>query len=261
MNTADDGDGVWGDYLDATAQSFTDITSTTAYTFADVDADDLNGIKGVEVAYSDTHKLWAEVVNGGAVNFYKVGQNHGSPDVGFLGASTWSTVSLNTAAAIEIVVIPEVLEFDDLAGEGNIILGLIEGYIRKADIEGHDDGLNTPELSLLNATAAAAVIGSNFSLTNQTAFVSDSLTGAFSIVFTDGTATYTFTDASNGNVLFPGEASTESFTWSIDEEGRLILILAGGDTDRYTLLSGTVESGVIQLEIKDDGAADTWSRD
>ncbi|MEY8205939.1 MAG: hypothetical protein RPR40_12830, partial [Bermanella sp.] len=151
---------------DGQAQSFTEIETATAYTFSNVDLDDLNGIKGVEVAYSSTHKLWAEVVTGGVVNYYKVGRDHSTPDVSFLGASTWSPVSLNATAAIELVVIPEVMSFEDIAEDGNVILGLIAGYIREADHENVSGVNNAPQLRLLNQTATAAVTGSHFSLVN-----------------------------------------------------------------------------------------------
>ena len=150
---------------DGQAQSFAAITSATAYALSGVDDADLNGIKGVELDYSSTHKLWAEIVAGGAVNYYKVGHDHSNPSVSFLGASTWSSVALNAAAAIELVTIPELMEFDDAAENGRIVLGLIDGYIRQAWYRNSADS-NVPQLRLLNATATAAVTGSNFSLDN-----------------------------------------------------------------------------------------------
>jgi hypothetical protein len=217
MNRVEDGDGIWGEYLDSgatfpagskgytladngsdvafifedgdwcdgslvgglcaysyvqngpndgQAQSFADIESSTAYSFTGTPAADIEGIKGVEIAYTNTHKLWAEIVTGGVVNYYKVGKDHSTPDVSFLGASTWSAVALNPAAAIELELIPGVLSFGDIAEDGNVILGLIAGYIRQTDLDGGGDGDSEPQIRLLNKTAADAVTGVNFSLAN-----------------------------------------------------------------------------------------------
>ncbi len=323
MNDAEDGDGVWGEYLvaDATfpagskgytlaengsddayvfedydeceatvgglcsstyvqngpiegqAQSFAEIITDTAYTFTNVDQDDLNGIKGVEVAYSSTHKLWAEIVTGGVVNYYKVGQDHNTPDVSFLGASTWSTVSLNTDAAIEIVIIPAIYEFEYVEEDGNFILGLIAGYIRAADHEGSGD--TTARLRLLNETAAAAVTGSHFSLDNlgsttqaepaTAEFVTATLAGTY--IWGTGVdertdSTFVFAANGTGTVHWPAESQEvaehpgydDTLTWIVNAQGLLEVDLIAEDGtneagyDRYTITSGTTESGNMQLE-------------
>ena len=243
--------------VDGQAQSFSDIMSTTAYVFTDVDADDLVGIKAVEVGYSDTHKLWAEIVTGGVVNFYKVGQDHGSPDVSFLGASTWGTVTLNPAAAIELVMIPETFEFDYIAEDGNVILGLIAGYIRQADIEGA--GGNDPQLRLLNATATAAVTGSNFSLNIQSAeFSSSTAPGTYTLGcsangFVDD-CTITLDANGTGTSHWPIEGTTPAFdtvlTWEVIGQGQLKIIHDGDQVEyqRYTITNGTTESGFSDLD-------------
>ncbi len=280
--------------LDGQAQSFSEIKTTTAYTFTDVDLDDLNGIKGVEVAYSDSHKLWAEIVDGGVVNYYKVGQDHSAPDVSFLGASTWSAVALSADVAIELVIIPEVMSFDDIAEDGNVILGLIEGYIRMADHEGVDGGSNEPQLRLLNSIAVAVVVGNNFSLDNLNAstpnepaaataeFVSGTLAGTYiwgTSVDEKGDSTFIFAANGTGTVHWPPEQDEtdpnhagydDSLTWVVNAQGLLEVDLtddAGVNDvgyDRYTITAGTVLSGSVQLEGCDDsgncevGPTYTW---
>lgn len=96
-------------------------------------------------------------------------------------------------------------------------------------------------------------------------FVAENVPGSYTVSFVDGDAEYVF-DANadqqqNNTVIFPCDNCDEEFTWSVDEEGRLLLRLTGGDSntgyerDRYTLLSGSESSGQIQLDrdLNDDG--------
>ena len=82
-----------------------------------------------------------------------------------------------------------------------------------------------------------------------TGFTNADLGGSiFDVTYPDGVAPYTFVADKTGSVTFPGDAP-EAFDWFIDGEGRLIVKLAGGETDRYTLTSGNVTNGTITLEI------------
>jgi hypothetical protein len=324
-NQADDGDGIWGEYLldtavfpqgskgyqlshagsdepyifedysgceqpvnglcssvylqdgagdnSGVAETFAAITSATAYTLTDGTLTDIQAIKGVEIAYYDNSKLWAEIVEGGVVNYYKVSDDHAA--ITLLGSATWAMVAGSTVA-MELQSIASIQDVESDFENGNPVLAIILGAVRIASHElgGENNGSG---IQLLNGVAIAALIGDHFSLSNLgTAtvfeFTAENLVGDFNIVFSDGTANYTFTEGASGTVLFPGDQTAESFTWTIDASGRLILSLAGGDTDRYTLLSGNMESGGIQLEVSADSGSTypkvepssigaIWSRD
>jgi hypothetical protein len=49
-----------------------------------------------------------------------------------------------------------------------------------------------------------------------------------------------------------GNGGPEDFTWSIDDQGRLLVVLGSGLPDRYTLTSGTIQSGTFSAEVDDD---------
>lgn len=81
----------------------------------------------------------------------------------------------------------------------------------------------------------------------------------------EGTGLYNFTDASNGNVEWHDDlGNPESFTWSIDANGALVVVLSGGGTDTYTLISGNQNKGGIEFKIDGNvqygGAAQSWER-
>jgi hypothetical protein len=235
--------------------TFAEITSATGYVLTDGASSDILAIKAVEIAYYDNNdKVWAEIITGGAVNYYKV--NSGQTAITLLGSATWAMVT-GSVVVMELQPISAIqgIDIDSEFEEGNPVLAIINGYIRNAAHEQNNSSENVG-VRLLNNVAIAAITGSNFSLSNYIGLFTTSLTGLFNVSYTDGTASYTFTDGTNGSVQFFGEPSEEAFTWSIDSVGRLIVNLTvAGDTDRYTLLSGTIETGEIQLEISGDGGS------
>ena len=85
-------------------------------------------------------------------------------------------------------------------------------------------------------------------------FISENVPGSYTVSFPDGDAPYIFNEDLTGSVSFPCENCDETFTWSVDDEGRLLLILTGGDSnsglegDRYTLISGSETNGQVQLD-------------
>lgn len=215
MNSVDDGEGIFGDYLDQTATftsgakgftltdagsdepylfedwgdceeinkvngfcnfayvqngpvdgkatSFAEITSGTKYTLTDGGSTDVAGVKGVEIGYGDTDKLWAEIVQDGTVNYYAVNQSHDG--IALLGTSTWSAVAINTAAAIELVAIPEIRRFEsEFDDGGNPVLGLISGNIRNA-VHNLVETNQTGGINVINSVARDQMI-TNFSLDN-----------------------------------------------------------------------------------------------
>ena len=76
-----------------------------------------------------------------------------------------------------------------------------------------------------------------------------SVPGNYDLTFEDGAAPYAFAADFSGSVTFPDEQTADTFTWNVDAEGRLIVNLAGGEVDRYTLVGGDASSGSVKLEI------------
>jgi hypothetical protein len=62
---------------------------------------------------------------------------------------------------------------------------------------------------------------------------------------------FIFNVDNKGTVDF-GNGGPEDFTWSIDDQGRLLVVLGSGLLDRYTLTSGTIKSGTFSAEVDDD---------
>ena len=97
--------------------------------------------------------------------------------------------------------------------------------------------------------SVAMLIGKQGDSFTPSGFTNADLTGnSFTLTFSDGDAPYVFSPDGIGSVTFPGN-SLESFNWFIDAQGRIIVALAGGETDRYTLTSGAASSGTVSLEI------------
>jgi|GEM_PF-2489320 len=93
------------------------------------------------------------------------------------------------------------------------------------------------------------IIGQQIIPLQSNTFATASVPGSYDLTFIDGVAPYTFAADFNGTVTFPGDQTAEAFTWSVDAEGRLIVNLAGGEVDRYTLVSGDASTGSVKLEI------------
>jgi hypothetical protein len=82
-----------------------------------------------------------------------------------------------------------------------------------------------------------------------------------------GDATFNFIADGTGTVHWPPETTEpaghpgydDTLTWSIDNEGRIEVVLfgegGGVDYDRYTLISGTLNNGVMQLEVKNSAVS------
>lgn len=82
-----------------------------------------------------------------------------------------------------------------------------------------------------------------------------------------GDATFNFIAGGTGTVHWPPEIQElaghpgydDTIVWSIDTEGRIEAVITGVDFsvdyDRYTLTSGTLSDGVMQLEVKDTPAS------
>jgi len=97
--------------------------------------------------------------------------------------------------------------------------------------------------------SVAMLIGKQGSTFTPSGFTNADLAGnTFTLTFSDGDAPYVFLADGTGTVTFPGN-TLENFNWFIDTQGRIIVALAGGEIDRYTLSSGTAANGSISLEI------------
>lgn len=150
--------------VDGKATTFADITSSSKYTLTGVGSTDVGAVLGVEIGYGESDKLWAEIVQDGTVNYYAV--NHSHDGITLLGSSTWSGVSINPAAAIELVGIPEIQGFDsDFDDGGNPVIALVNGYIRNASHELAETAQGGVEVNLLNSAARDQMIA-YFSLNN-----------------------------------------------------------------------------------------------
>lgn len=148
------------------ATSFENIIVDSAYVPSGIEATDILGITAVEIAYSSSHKLWAEIVKNNTVNYYKVGQDHNTPSINFLGASTWAAVS-GSDVALELQWIESLQEFNAYeSGENNPVLALIGNYVRNAEHRGaNPQPTSRARLLLLNSTATA-VATTGFSTEN-----------------------------------------------------------------------------------------------
>ena len=93
------------------------------------------------------------------------------------------------------------------------------------------------------------IVGQQIIPLQSNTFATASVPGSYDLTFIDGVAPYTFAADFNGTVTFPGDQTEETFTWSVDAQGRLIVNLAGGEVDRYTLVSGDASTGSVKLEV------------
>jgi hypothetical protein len=138
------------------ATSLADIKVDSAYVLTGDATTDMSNMTAVEIDYADTHKLWAEVIANGTVNYYKVAYDQ-PYSVNFLGASTWAAVPGSTVA-LELGWIDAIQEFEAYDSDGsNPVLALIEGYVRNAKHEGaRPQPIERARMTFLNSTAAAA---------------------------------------------------------------------------------------------------------
>jgi hypothetical protein len=260
--------------------SFADITSATAYTLTDGSITDIQEVLGTEIAYYDNgDKVWAEIVTGGVVNYYRV--THGHTAITLLGSATWASVA-GTSNAIELQPIAAISVLDsEFDGGGNPVLALLNGFVRIAahDLAGGDDSSG---VQLLNTVARDSVIGAHFSLDNvgttpeQTepvaeAFNAGTLAGVYVWGVNEdegkGDATFTFNADGTGFVHWPPEPDetdpnhpgyNDTLAWAVDAEGRLLVDLIDSEGvnqegyDRYSITAGVQGLGSVQLETCDD---------
>ena len=143
--------------------SLDDIKVATAATVVGSAATDIPGIKAVEVAYgNDGSKVWAEIVEGGVVNYYLVGNQHDS--ISLLGSATWQELTIGTDVIYEIEPISILRNFDsEIEGNETLVLSVISGFVRTAhhEVSGGESG----GIGVLNKLASEFVV-SNFNTDN-----------------------------------------------------------------------------------------------
>jgi len=199
-----------------------DIKVATAAQVAGSASTALPVLKAVEIGYGDNDKLWAEIVEGGAVNYYVVAHDHQS--YSFLGASTWAAVSGAESTTIELQAIAGIHHFDsEFDDGGNPVLAVIDGFVRNAAHE-----LNSTEVSnvvqLLNDTARDAVTGVAFSLDN------------LALRFTE--------PCTDGNTVWDGSTDVASIEaqWGLASDFNAAVI---------SCLAGNPEEDYVESEMKD----------
>mgnify|MGYP007038346027 FL=1 len=150
--------------LSGAMTSLADITVASAAQVAGSVATALPVLKAVEIAYGENDKVWAEIVEGGVVNYYLVAYDHQS--YSFLGASTWMAVSGAESTTIELEPIAAITNYDSEFDDGDKpVLAVIAGFVRNA-VHIQNNAEVTDQVQLLNSTARDAVIPPSFSPDN-----------------------------------------------------------------------------------------------
>jgi hypothetical protein len=87
----------------------------------------------------------------------------------------------------------------------------------------------------------------------ELSFNLDNIPGTYDTLWSDDPTYHEFIfNVDNKGTVDFGNGGPEDFTWSIDDQGRLLVVLGSGLPDRYTLTSGTIKSGTFSAEVDDD---------
>ena len=114
---------------------------------------DANNIKGAIIAYGEAGNVLAEVVSGGVVNYYVLGQ----AGINKLGSSSWSQLTMGGDTIYVLEPILPLNNYDSQFENARPILAVIEGFVRNGShqvvLPAGDEGI-----SVLNKVAKDVVV-------------------------------------------------------------------------------------------------------
>ena len=137
--------------------------------------------------------------------------------------------------------------FNDVSS-GSFAVNWIKALVDEGIADGCDTNNFCPN-ETVTVEGFEKMLSKAFLLFNPT-----NIPGTYDSLRSDDTIHHEFIfNADNTGTVDFGFGGPESFSWSVDTQGRLLVDLGeGGLPDRYTLTSGTIKSGVFSAEVDDD---------